>query len=395
MLYNAVMEINSEQSLENAEDSIDLIAAGIEAAVLVAVVAGLTEITTDTSFGQIAINGFALEDKVKNVIKSKREKFKRQTEKMFMNMAKANDKWAEPYFKHQNIAQAEFKDNQATKKIIAEHLDDAIADIDYMTNVKVMGVVQNGKLVSLRDAYITAATDAAASLRAGEDAFKASVNRTVKQLASSGIRIPDNPTLNDIPRIMYLSGRTRNLRSSLSMNVFDDYTQCMQEYRMELGKEFKADGVIISAHALCAQDHIDIQGNKYRNEEWNKINNGLNRAIGTLNCKHQADPCIYDLVQSPYSENDLAQLKRNSEEKISFTGIGGKTLTKSRYDASQYLRGLETNVRDQKTLAAMQKAAGVSSADATKRARALTKQYNEICDETGLKPRPNRMRSML
>lgn len=383
-----------EDKLNNVEDSIDSATAEMEGAVLVLIAEQLADITTETTFGEIAINSYNVEKQAQRILTNRRAKLEQSVIKEFKKMAKANDKWAEPYFKYRGIEQFKFNDNAIIRNIVTDYLDDVLVDLQFMSDIKVQGIVQNGKLVSVRNAYINAATDAAASLRAGTDAFKQSVNKSVKELASSGLKIPSKPTLQDIPRVTY-GTTTRNLRSALSMNIWDLFTHAMQEYRDELGNEFGADGVIISAHALCAKDHLDIQGNKYRLEEWERINNGLDRPIGTMNCKHSADKCIYDIAQTPYNKEQLAQLRRNSTEKISFTGLSGKTLTKSRYDASQYLRSLETKVRDQKTLAAMQKAAGVDSSAATKAARAITKQYKAICEETGLKARPGRMRAIL
>lgn len=392
MLYNALMD---EEKLNKTEDSIDSATAEMEASVLVLIAEQLANITTETTFGQIAINSFNVEKQAQRILDRQRITMEKMVSKEFAKMAKATEKWAEPYFQYRGKDILEYKETAIVRNIVTNYLDDVFLDMQFLTDIKVMGVVQNGKMVSLRNAYINAATDAAASLRAGQDAYKLSVSRSVSELAKSGLKTVAQPTIKDIPKVVYSTGNVRNLRSAMSMNIWDSYTHAMQEYRDELGKEFGADGYIISAHALCAKDHLEIQGSVWKKEAWERKNASLDRPIGTMNCKHSADPCIYDIAQSPYNKAQLAQLRRNSTEKISFTGIGGKTLTKSRYDASQYLRSVETKVRDQRTLAAMQKAAGVDSSAARKAARDLTNDYKGICKATGLKARPERMRAIL
>ena len=40
------------------------------------------------------------------------------------------------------------------------------------------------------------------------------------------------------------------------------------------GQKFGADGVELSAHAICAPDHLAVQGRQFSNEEFDKMQIG-------------------------------------------------------------------------------------------------------------------------
>ena len=72
-------------------------------------------------------------------------------------------------------------------------------------------------------------------------------------------------------RITYASGLTRRLDSAVRMNVLDGVREVNNGIREQVGKEFGADGVEVTAHALCAADHIDIQGRQFSKEEFARV----------------------------------------------------------------------------------------------------------------------------
>lgn len=112
------------------------------------------------------------------------------------------------------------------------------------------------------------------------------------------------------------------------------------EMMEETGQRFGADGVEISAHGLCALDHVDIQGRQYRKAEWDRINGGLKCPLGTLNCHHYAIPIIYGVSRPMYSRKELAEINRRSKETVEWKG---REMT--RYQASQKQRQLEMAIR--------------------------------------------------
>lgn len=189
-------------------------------------------------------------------------------------------------------------------------------------------------------------------------------------------------------RVHYASGRTRRLDSAIRMNVLEGVRQINNGVREQTGKEFGANGVEISAHALCALDHIDIQGKQYSKEDFELLNNSLNRPISELNCKHITFPIIMGLSKPTYDKKELQEFKNNSNQTIN---INGKDYTK--YESTQLLRNIETVVRYAKENVIKYDALNDDEAvksykDKIKKSREL---YKYICDKANLEPKYDRM----
>lgn len=188
-------------------------------------------------------------------------------------------------------------------------------------------------------------------------------------------------------RITYASGLTRRLDGAVRMNVLDGIREVNNGIREQVGKEFGADGVEITAHALCAADHIDIQGRQFSKEEFERVNNSLKRRISTCNCKHSTFPIILGISQPTYSDEELAQYKANSEQKVN---IDGKEMTK--YEATQLQRKIETEIRKAKDKAIFAENLGDDELlqEAKARVQVLKKHYNSISFQAGLTPKMDR-----
>lgn len=189
-------------------------------------------------------------------------------------------------------------------------------------------------------------------------------------------------------RVQYASGRTRRLDSAIRMNILEGVRQVNNGVREQTGKEFGADGVEISAHALCALDHVDVQGKQYSNKDFEILNNSLNRPISTLNCKHITFPIIMGLSKPVYSKVELQKFKNNSNQTIE---INGKNYTK--YEATQLLRKLETEVRYSKEdyIVGANIKDEQLQATAKQKIKLLRQQYKEICEKADLEPKFDRM----
>mgnify|MGYP001026916303 FL=1 len=216
-------------------------------------------------------------------------------------------------------------------------------------------------------------------MKIGTVDYHTAVRSTVKDMAKSGLR-----------RVTFDSGYSRRLDSQARMNILEGVRRLNGEMMEETGRRFGADGVEISAHSLCAPDHIDIQGRQYRKAEWDRINSGLKRPIGTLNCHHYATPIIYGVSRPVYSPKELAEINRRSTEMVEWKG---RKMT--RYEASQKQRQLETAIRYAKDERDAMTAAGdkLGAAQARKKSAALGREYKAFCETTGLTPRPERTRS--
>ena len=188
-------------------------------------------------------------------------------------------------------------------------------------------------------------------------------------------------------RITYASGLTRRLDSAVRMNVLDGIREVNNGIREQTGKEFGADGVEITAHALCAADHIDIQGRQFSKEEFERVNNSLKRRISTCNCKHATFPIILGVSEPAYTDEELANYKANSEQKVT---IDGREMTK--YEATQVQRKVETEIRKAKDRTIFAENSGDTelAKQAKARVETLKKHYNNISQQAGLTPKMDR-----
>lgn len=200
-------------------------------------------------------------------------------------------------------------------------------------------------------------------------------------------------------RIAYASGLTRRLDSAVRMNILDGARQINNGIRMMAGEEFGADGVEISAHALCAPDHLDIQGKRYALDQIDaiKYDVGLwddsmnlpeesdsNRPIGELNCQHAIYPIVLGVSEPTYSKEELEQYQSYSEETFEFDG---KKMT--RYEASQKMRQLETKIRYQKEYGLAAKGYGDTALEikSKENVKALKDKYSELAKTAELRER--------
>lgn len=188
-------------------------------------------------------------------------------------------------------------------------------------------------------------------------------------------------------KVTYSSGITRRLDSAVRMNVLDGIRQVNDGIREKTGEEFGADGVEVTAHALCAADHIDIQGRQFSKADFIRINESLQRRISTCNCKHSTLPIVLGVSQPAYTSQELQQYKANSEKIVT---INGKEMTK--YQATQAQRNMETAIRKQKDKYIFADTMGdTESANTIKEnIRQLQTQYNSLSKQAGLSPKIDR-----
>lgn len=186
-------------------------------------------------------------------------------------------------------------------------------------------------------------------------------------------------------KIQYSSGVTRRIDSAARMNILEGVRKLSDGVREECGRQYGADGVEIDAHGLCAKDHQHIQGKQYTLEEFKKLNSGLKRKIGTLNCKHKIQYIIMGVSKPVYTDEELKQMQEYSNKEIE---IKDKKMT--RYEASQKMREMETQMRyKQDEIVALQKA-GKDAEKQIAKLKQMKKNYYYLSKRAGLKPRYDR-----
>lgn len=199
-------------------------------------------------------------------------------------------------------------------------------------------------------------------------------------------------------RVTYESGYTRRLDSAVRMNVADGIRQHYMGIRNIEGEQFGADGVEISAHALCAPDHIPYQGEQFAlgtgkvvdgvvYDSFEGMNDGLNRRIGECNCKHFTMPIILGISGKAYTPEQLREYRNYSEKMVDIDGI-----KHTRYQCSQIQRQLETKIRYEKDSVIFWRAEGNAEEvkKHEKKIKELQRKYREVSGKSGLQKQYNR-----
>ena len=222
------------------------------------------------------------------------------------------------------------------------------------------------------------------AVQLGTEDYAGTIRSALRETAWTGLCVDENGTR----KVRYASGLTRRLDTAMRQNVLDGARALYQHTTDAAGEAFGADGVEITAHMLCAEDHLPYQGKQMSKEAFEQLQGVLPRRLGIWNCKHAWYPILLGVSEPAYTEDELSQYRKYSTERIT---IDGKTL--SRYQWSQAQRRLETATRRQKDVAVAAKAAGddVLRREAQAKINDYRKRYAQVSREAGLDERTDKM----
>jgi len=275
-----------------------------------------------------------------------------------------------------------FAENIALQRSVRAVAEQTLGTFRNLSNTSVIGysvrdLSGNVTFKGLGETYRATVDMAIQELSMGVTDFPSAMRGVLNSLADSGLRTVD-----------YASGATRRLDSAVRMNILDGARDVYQGIQDQIGKEIGCDGVEISAHGGCAPDHLPYQGKQYSIKEFNHIQDSLERQIGKWNCRHVWNSIILGISRPAYSKQQLAELRRMSEDTIEFDG---KEYTL--YEATQLQRKIESAVRQSKDRANMAKAIGDHQTRVTEQLRInrLTQKYKELSNVARLPYKSERM----
>jgi hypothetical protein len=231
----------------------------------------------------------------------------------------------------------------------------------------------------LSDGYRKAVDVAVQTVQSGITDYNSAIRRAMKAAAMEGLRV-------SYP----FSGTTRRLDSAIRMNILDGIRAINRDVMRQVGNEFGADGVEISAHMLCAEDHIPYQGKQMSIRDFEHLQNTiLDRPFGMWNCRHTWHYILLGISPPTHTPEELAQYKQYSRERIEIDGV-----IKSRYEWTQEQRRIETAIRYQKDIAVAAKASGdmVARRECAAMIRELDKYYGRISAAAKLLERRDKAR---
>ena len=188
-------------------------------------------------------------------------------------------------------------------------------------------------------------------------------------------------------------GKNYDIAGFVRQRAWDGSHMALQGLRDQTGRDVGWTGVQVSAHAFCAPDHLEYQGRTYTGIEFQSIQDHLERPLGMWNCRHIMTPCPED-ARSVYTAAELDLMRRESTREVTLTGLDGKPHTMSRYEASQWQRGMERGIRGAKVEAQAMEIAGDKQAarEARARSRELSARLREGAEEAGLRLDARRVR---
>ena len=237
--------------------------------------------------------------------------------------------------------------------------------------------------------YRAAVDRAILAVSTGVTSYTEATRDAVREIGYSGLQV------------QYQSGYHKRLDTAIRQNILDGTHQVMQHSADMVGEALNYDAIELSAHAHSAPDHEPVQGRIFLREEFDKMQAGLScedvngkhyqgfkRPIGEWHCQHFAMPFSTVFSKPRYTEQQLTDFEKQNHEGCE---IDGKHVTI--YQAQQYMRRLETEVRHWKDTAVMAQIAGDDTLrrQCQQNINALVAKYGQIAAVSGLTEHRNRM----
>lgn len=307
-------------------------------------------------------------------------------DKLFDKVAEENVEFSEIYYKAKNKEYVGYEDNTQLQNLVESIKKQTNNTFINLANSNATGFSiedSNGNKVfrTLPQVYNDLIDESVFNVSTGVQDYQSAMRNTLNQLADSGVKIHEE-------KVAYDSGYNRRIDSTIKQEILTGLKQINIGIQEEVGKQFGANGVEISAHSPCAEDHLDIQGRQYSDEEFEKLNGELDRPIGTYNCRHFVFSIVMGVNEPNYSKKQLDDMRKESLEKVTYKG---KEYTK--YEATQVQRKFETAIRKQKDRQITSKASGdmIGVGKAQQKITQLTKEYNDFSKSVGLSTYKNKL----
>lgn len=313
---------------------------------------------------------------------------------IFEQVATNNKQFARKFYEYRGMDYIPYKDDIALQnqvKSIATLTTDLYKNISNTTGIGFLfkgidGQIQFKNIIQSYDEIIDRGILA---ITQGNDNFYSVMRNTLKEIGGSGL-------------VLYESGRTRRLDSAVRMNVLDGMRQLNNETSKRFGAEYNADGVEISVHLNPAPDHADIQGRQFSNEEYEKLEDGLEaadykghkydgadkRQISHYNCYHKIFSIVLGVSEPEYTDKQLKEIQQKNIDGFEYEG---KHYTN--YEGTQLQRRIETEIRKQKDINILAKASDDDTLvnESQSKIRQLRNKYDKLCQVSGLQPQKRRM----
>lgn len=338
-------------------------------------------------------------------------------EDIFMNISQKDYEFADKFYKARGIKPIPFKENVKLinqTKAIARVIQKDIYDFtrENVLGYSIRDLKGNIQFVGLKETYNRVIEEAITNISQGKLTFDDSMTRIMKDIGGSGLK-----------KIDYSSGRSIRLDSMVRMHVEEGLRTLHNANQELIGEDFGYNGIEVSHHTNSAPDHIDtvdgkqfvlvdkvqeqinngieteikqedIRGNQVKvkgkiYDDFNAVNNSLDRPVSTLNCRHYTFSIIVGVNKPEYTQEQLDEDKKKNLDGFEYEG---KHYTN--YEGTQLQRSIERAIREQKDTQILAKASGNNElvGEAQQRITQLTHKYNELSKISGLPTKKQRLR---
>lgn len=295
-------------------------------------------------------------------------------------VAEENVAFSEIYYKAKNKEFIEYKDNERLKNLVNAISKETAESLNNISRTNAIGFTFQNEMTGLTEfkplkkVYDDVIDEAVFNVSQGVTDYGSSMRQVIRQLADSGVKTHEE-------KVGFVSGYSRRIDSQVRQNVLTAIRQVNMDIQEQVGEQFGADGVEISAHSPCAEDHLPIQGKQYSMAAFERLNGNLERPIGEYNCRHFVFSIVLGVSRPSYSKKLLNSFAKESNSKIKYDG---KEYTK--YEATQVQRQLETKIRQYKDRQIIARSSNNKQeiADAQDKIKKITDKYVDFSNNAKL-----------
>lgn len=301
---------------------------------------------------------------------------------IFEEVAKKSQNFAKQFYEYKEIEFIPYDKNKELQKqvqAIAKITADEYINISKTSAYALLNQMGEIEFTPLSKIYQEITDRAILNISQGRESYNQAMHQTIRELTKKGLRTVD-----------YASGYSRRLDSAVRMNVMQGVRQLNMELQMQFGEEFGYDGIEVSHHKNPAPDHEDtVDGKQFSKEEYEKVNNSLERHIGELNCYHFIYPIILGVSKPSYSKKELEEDKKNNKKGFEF-----EDEHYTNYEGTQLQRKIETKIRQYKDRQIGAKAINDKNEvyHCQEKIEQLTQKYYDLSKASGLPTKIDRLR---
>lgn len=372
------MDASDIEYQEREQNIVEEDGLAVELAVLSVIAARLAMIDDATTYA--TVRAWQVEDMatISRLLSAGAKIIIGRSDRIIDKMGESSDEWAKPFFEARGIDQRSvFDDEFAAAAMDAGKAKNA-KNVASMCRTSVIGLVApDGSVNRISETYQKLMDTAIRAIMMSDEDYNAAISKAVRKLSKGGLRVK------------YPSGVTRELYSAVSMNVMDGFRLTMQDVRDQQAQRFGADGVEVSAHGMCAEDHLPYQGRQYTKAEFERIQKKLERPIGEgMNCRHMVTGVVLGVSSNAYSEKQRKQMAIDSRRKTGVETADGHDMTA--YEFTQWQRRQETEIRKLKAQARVHEKAGLDPKEFEAESARKMRQYVELSNKAGVETRMER-----